>query len=206
MAYWNAPSDVQNHQDKAVKASLEQIKYLKGLNEKLAKEDKPPIDIGIGLNCGVAVVGEMGSSGRSDYTVIGDPINLGARLESLCKFYNSRLNISNFMKENLKEQYIYRFLDLVKVKGKSQPIQIWQVLDFGEALGELKEELDTYHHAIELYKNSQFTQALEIFQKLDTNPKKTNQNIYKIYSERCEHYIQTPPKDFDGVFEHTTKG
>lgn len=206
MAYWNAPSDVKNHQDKAVKASLEQIKHLKILNEKLIRENKPTIDIGIGLNCGVAVVGEMGSSGRSDYTVIGDPINLGARLESLCKYYDSKLNISNFMKENLKEQYILRFLDLVKVKGKTEPVEIWQVLDFGEALGELKEELETYHEAIEWYKNSQFTKALEAFKILESNPLKTNKNIYKMYIERCEHYIQTPPQNFDGVFEHTSKG
>lgn len=206
MAYWNAPSDVKNHQDKAVKASLEQIKYLKVLNEKLLLGNKPIIDIGIGLNCGVAVVGEMGSSGRSDYTVIGDPINLGARLESLCKFYDSKLNISNFMKENLREEYILRFLDLVKVKGKSKPVEIWQVIDFGKAEGELKEELEHYNEAIKLYQTSKFTQALECFEILESNENKTNKKIYKMYIERCEHYIQTPPKDFDGVFEHTTKG
>lgn len=206
MAYWNAPSDVKNHQDKAVKASLEQIKHLKVLNEKLKSENKPTIDIGIGLNCGVAVVGEMGSSGRSDYTVIGDPINLGARLESLCKYYDSKLNISNFMKENLKEEYVLRFLDLVKVKGKTEPVEIWQVLDFGSATGELKEELDKYHEAIKYYKNSQFEKALELFKTLENNPLKTNKNIYKMYIERCVHYIQTPPQNFDGVFEHTSKG
>jgi len=206
MAYWNAPSDVKNHQDKAVKASLEQIIHLKILNEKLIRENKPTIDIGIGLNCGVAVVGEMGSSGRSDYTVIGDPINLGARLESLCKYYDSKLNISNFMKENLKEQYILRFLDLVKVKGKTEPVEIWQVLDFGSATGALKEEIETYHAAIEWYKSSQFEKALEAFKTLESNPLKTNKNIYKMYIERCEHYIQTPPMNFDGVFEHTSKG
>ncbi|MGM0519686.1 MAG: CHASE2 domain-containing protein [Campylobacterota bacterium] len=206
MAYWNAPSDVKNHQDKAVKASLQQIKYLDILNDKLQKQNKPPIDIGIGLNCGISVVGEMGSSGRSDYTAIGDPINLGARLESLCKFYNSKLNISNFIKESLTQEYVFRFLDLVKVKGKSKPVEIWQVLDFGQAKGELKQELETYHHAIELYKTSQFKQALEIFKKLDKNPNKTNENIYKMYQQRCELYIQTPPENFDGVFEHTTKG
>ena len=206
MAYWNAPSDVKNHQDKAVKASLEQIKHLKILNEKLIRENKPTIDIGIGLNCGVAVVGEMGSSGRSDYTVIGDPINLGARLESLCKYYDSKLNISNFMKENLKEQYILRFLDLVKVKGKTEPVEIWQVLDFGSATGALKEEIETYHAAIEWYKSSQFEKALEAFKTLESNPLKTNKNIYKMYIERCEHYIQTQPMNFDGVFEHTSKG
>ncbi|WP_419770237.1 MAG: CHASE2 domain-containing protein [Candidatus Marinarcus sp.] len=206
MAYWNAPSDVPNHQDKAVIASLQQLEHLSVLNEKLKKENKPLIDIGIGLNSGVAIVGEMGSSGRSDYTVIGDPINLGARLESLCKFYNSRLNISSYTKEKLQGEYIYRFLDLVTVKGKAKPVEIWQVLGFGEAQGALKEELELYHEAIKLYKASHFVKALELFEKCENNENKTNMNIYKIYIERCEHYIQTPPKDFDGVFVHTTKG
>ena len=149
MAYWNAPMDVENHADRAVHASLRQLHKLNSLNQTLRqnpefanvtkmadKANVPIVDIGIGLNSGVAIVGEMGSTKRSDYTVIGDPINLGARLESLCKFYNSRLNISNFTKEKLTGNYIYRFLDLVTVKGKSEPIEIWQVHDFDEDEGE----------------------------------------------------------------------
>ncbi|MDQ7067383.1 MAG: adenylate/guanylate cyclase domain-containing protein, partial [Sulfurimonas sp.] len=132
MAYWNAPLDVENHADKAVVASLRQLHALQALNKTLRenpeyqnvidisdKANAPIVDIGIGLNSGVAIVGEMGSSQRSDYTVIGDPINLGARLESLCKYYNSKLNISNFTKEMLTGDYIFRFLDLVTVKGKA---------------------------------------------------------------------------------------
>lgn len=206
MAYWNAPGNIENHPDKALKASLEQIACLNELNKNLLSENKPPIDIGIGLNTGKAVIGEMGSIGRSDYTVIGDPINLGARLESLCKYYNSKINISNFTKEKLTEEYIFRFLDFVQVKGKKEPIEIWQVIDQGKAQGELKKELDLYHKAIELYKNSNFQNALILFEKLENNDKKTNQNIYKIYIQRCKEYINTPPKNFDGVYEHITKG
>lgn len=206
MAYWNAPADVEDHADKAVIASLEQIEHLAPLNEFYAKENKPFIDIGIGLNTGHAIVGEMGSSLRSDYTVIGDAINLGARLESLCKYYNSKLNISNFTKEQLKQEYIFRFLDLVTVKGKEEPVEIWQVLGRGKAEKELKLELDTHHKAIELYKNSNFKEALELFTKLENDEKKTNQNIYKIYIQRCEQFIQNPPKNFNGVYEHSTKG
>ncbi len=206
MAYWNAPGDVKNHADKAVQASLEQIAYLETLNKEFEKNNQPFIDIGIGLNTGEAVVGEMGSIGRSDYTVIGDSINLGARLESLCKYYNSRLNISNFTKERLKESYIFRFLDLVTVKGKVEPIEIWQVIDKGIATGVLKEELDSYHQGIELYKSSNFSQALEIFQTLEASEYKTNLNIYKLYIQRCEHYLEVPPENFNGVYEHTTKG
>lgn len=228
MAYWNAPLDVQDHADKAVSATLEQLHRLKSLNEtiranpefinavKMAdKKGVPIIDIGIGLNTGVAIVGEMGSSGRSDYTVIGDPINLGARLESLCKYYNSKLNISNFTKEKLKGDYIFRFLDLVTVKGKSEPIEIWQIHDFdkemehslyGVSKEQITKELDLYHSAIALYKKASFSEALDIFKALESWDEKTNKAIYPIYIERCLHYIEFPPIEFNGVFEHTTKG
>lgn len=205
MAYWNAPIDIKNHCDLALKASLEQLEVLEKLNVELQKENLPKIDIGIGLNTGTVIVGEMGSSLRSDYTVIGDTINLGSRVESLCKYYDSKLNISNFTKDKLQEEYIFRFLDLVKVKGKNEPVEIWQVLGKGEAKESLKEELDLYHKAIEFYKNSDFLNALEIFESLENNENKTNKNIYKIYITRCKEFIKTPPKNFDGVYEHTTK-
>lgn len=205
MAYWNAPIDIKNHCDLALKASLEQLEVLEKLNVELQKENLPKIDIGIGLNTGTVIVGEMGSSLRSDYTVIGDTINLGSRVESLCKYYDSKLNISNFTKDKLQEKYIFRFLDLVKVKGKNEPVEIWQVLGKGEANESLKEELDLYHKAIEFYKNSDFINALEIFESLENNENKTNKNIYKIYITRCKEFIKTPPKNFDGVYEHTTK-
>lgn len=206
MAYWNAPADVDNHADKAVLASIEQIESLKALNKKLQNDNKPLVDIGIGLNSGTAVVGEMGSIGRSDYTVIGDAINLGARLESLCKYYGSKINISNHTKEKLKGQYILRFLDLVKVKGKEKPAEIWQVQGKGEASKELKEELELHHKAIKLYQNSKFKEALEIFIKLENNPEKSNKKIYEIYIQRCEDFIQNPPSNFIGIYEHSTKG
>ena len=227
MAYWNAPQDVPDHADRAVIATLKQLHALKKLNEDLRanpeyenvvkmsdNNNAPIVDIGIGLNSGVAIVGEMGSSGRSDYTVIGDPINLGARLESLCKFYNSRLNISNFTKEKLTGKYIFRFLDLVTVKGKKEPIEIWQIHDnvdskvplYYSSMKELLAELEYYHKAIDLYKAAKFEDALAIFKEINEWDNKSNLKIYDIYIERCEHYIEYPPEDFNGVFVHTTKG
>jgi len=228
MAYWNAPLDVKNHADRAVIASLRQLHALKSLNARLRantefqnvidmsdKANIPIVDIGIGLNSGVAIVGEMGSTKRSDYTAIGDPINLGARLESLCKYYNSKLNISNYTKEKLKGKYIFRFLDLVTVKGKVEPIEIWQIHDFDREdtdplfysnKEELLQELDLYHKAIELYKSAKFEDALEIFKNINSWENKSNLKIYDIYIERCEYYIEIPPKNFNGIFIHTTKG
>ncbi|MEA3553436.1 MAG: adenylate/guanylate cyclase domain-containing protein [Campylobacterota bacterium] len=229
MAYWNAPGDVPDHAQRALTATMEQLHMLDDLNAKIkaderfdavcamsAKNGVEPIEIGIGLNTGVAVAGEMGSTQRSDYTVIGDPVNLGARLESLCKYYNSLCNISSFTKEQLTGKFIFRFLDLVTVKGKSEPIEIWQVIDYDRdeshpklykvSRARLDEELELYNKAISLYKEAKFDEALVIFKEVDTWEDKTNKNVYKMYIERCEHYIEVPPKDFNGVFAHTTKG
>ncbi|MBP1681958.1 MAG: putative adenylate cyclase [Proteobacteria bacterium] len=228
MAYWNAPLSMKDHADKAVTAALQQLHHLKSLNAELKATPEfakiasmseakamPIIDIGIGINTGVAIVGEMGTSNRSDYTVIGDAINLGSRLESLCKYYNSHLTISHFTKAKLKGSYIFRFLDLVTVKGKNEPVEVWQIHDFDtpqeESLysvryEELQEELKLYHEAIALYKETHFDEALSCFEALQKRENKTNEAIYSIYIERCSHYIDFPPLAFNGVFVHTTKG
>jgi len=157
----------------------------------------------------------MGTSSRSDYTVIGDPINLGSRLESLCTYYHSHLTISHFTKNQLKGAYLFRFLDLVTVKGKHEPIEVWQIHDFdalqaeplyATSYEELQEELRLHHEAIEFYKKADFTEALKCFEALNQRENRTNEAIYPLYIERCLHYIAFPPSSFNGVFVHTTKG
>jgi adenylate cyclase len=228
MAYWNAPKDVKNHAQIAVDTALEQLYYLKIINEQIKQNPKfdklvktfqqkqlPVLDIGIGINTGFAVVGEMGSTDRSDYTAIGDSVNLASRVESLCKYYNSKLNISNFTKDQLDQnRYIFRFLDLVMVKGKSEPVEIWQIIDYNkDKLGlypyskeELLNELEVYHNAIKFYKMAKFQDAMDILISLENYSHKSNKNIYKIYIDRCKYYIQNPPTNFNGVFQHLTKG
>ena len=206
MAYWNAPGNVDDHADRALTATVRQIEYLKPLNEELSALGLPYIDIGIGLNTGVATVGEMGSEQRSDYTCIGNAINLGARLESLCKSYGCRIIISEYVKNALKKTYQMRNLDLVTVKGQTKPVEIFEVYSFGELEGRLKEEIDLFNKAVELYRTSHFKEALEIFKEVNTWEDKRNLKIYDTYVQRCEHYIEEPPENFNGVFVHTTKG
>ncbi|HIP13373.1 MAG TPA: adenylate/guanylate cyclase domain-containing protein [Arcobacter sp.] len=230
MAYWNAPVVLEEHATFAVNSALEQIYALELLNENIKNNNKyleinkmckqnntEPIRIGIGINTGIATVGEMGSSKRSDYTVIGDAVNIASRVESLCKYYDSKINITNFTKDKINnDNYIFRFLDSVKVKGKKNSIDIWQVLDYDDKSEfstlcnidkkDLKEELDQYHFAVELYKMSNFKQALDIFLQLNDIHNKTNNNIYEIYAQRCAHYLIDPPDDFDGIYEHKIKG
>lgn len=202
MAYWNAPNEVKNHEDIAVLAAVRQIKTLKTLNEQFVLDGKPTIDIGIGLNTGDVTVGEMGSQGRADYTIIGDPVNLASRLEGLCKPYHAHIVISEFTKNGLKNEYVIRELDLVRVKGKNEPVAIFEVLDVGAPSAEFVAELAKYKEALSYYKNSNFVTALSMFKEIF---QETNTYLYGMYIERCEHFIENPPKDFDGVFTFTTK-
>ena len=205
MAYWNAPLSLENHADKALQSSIEQILKLKILNEKLLTENKPLIDIGIGLNSGLSIVGEMGSQGRSDYTCIGDPVNLASRAEGLCKPYGAKIILTEFTKKLLKEDiYFLRELDIVRVKGKKKPVSIYECMGFKDNFwvdfDKLNQEI--YYKALYLYRDSNFKRALELFRELED---KNRQKLYKLYIDRCLHYLQNPPKDFDGVFTFLTK-
>jgi len=146
MAYWNAPFDIDNHADKAVKSALEQLTKLEDLNKTFEELKQPKIEIGIGITTGITTVGEIGSIGRSDYTIIGDNVNLGSRIESLCKFYGSNLIISQDTKDKLVNKYIFRYLDHVKVKGRNNPIKLWEVLSFETKKDiQIEEEINKYN-------------------------------------------------------------
>jgi adenylate cyclase len=202
MAYWNAPNNVEDHRDKAVSAALLQLEALKRLNERLAAENKPLIEIGIGLNTGTATVGEMGSKDRADYTAIGDAVNLASRLEALNKVYRSGIIISQYVKEGLKGEYIIRELDCVRVKGKRESVSIYEVIDFGKPDDELKAQLEAYDGALRFYRNADFEKAQEAFEELNA---KCKNPLYETYIDRCKELTINPPENFDGVFTFTTK-
>lgn len=201
MAYWNAPFEIENHADKAVLSGLEQLSYLEILNKELIKNNLPIIEIGIGITTGIATVGEIGSIGRSDYTVIGDTINLGSRIESLCKFYGTKLIISQNNKDKLKENYIFRYLDFVQVKGKEEPIKLWEVICLEKDFKENIDELKIYENAIKLYEEKKLDEALTLFKGL--NSKYQTRKIYDIYIQRCENFIKN--KEFNTIFRHDFK-
>ena len=202
MAYWNAPIKVENHADKAVQTALYQIRQRDILNKTIRSRFGFDVDYGIGINSGIAVVGEIGSKGRSDYTIIGDSVNLASRLEGLCKAYKVRLVVSEFTITKLSKEYAVQLLDIVKVKGKHKPVKIYEILSEGEASAEQNKELDKYQLAHDLYLNSNFAKAKEIFDELYLI---YNKYLYSLYAKRCEHLIKTNTKNFDGIFEFTTK-
>jgi len=202
MAYWNAPHSVEKHADKAVISALNQMQQLVIVNKQLDEKYQIPIDIGIGINTGVATVGEMGSAGRSDYTIIGDSVNLASRLEGLNKMYGSHIIISEFTLAQLTGDYLIRELDLVQVKGKLKPVTIYEVVDYATENSISDKELAAYQKALSDYRDSQFESALEQFESLNQDHSGT---LYQLYIERCNAYIHNPPKDFNGVFIQTTK-
>jgi len=196
MAYWNAPVDIPNHADEAVSSAIDQINILKSLNRELQDKLGLEIDIGIGINSGIATIGDMGSEGRSDYTIIGDTVNLASRLESLNKVYGSNILISKETFDLLTKDYIIREVDLVQVKGKTEIVQIFEVVGFG------KSNFDEYNKALKLYREAKFFEAKSIFQKLYDE---FGDKLYKLYLQRCNDCLKNPPDDFDGICKYSHK-
>jgi adenylate cyclase len=128
MAFWGAPIDLEDHAYFACVSALDQMAVLKKLQGEWKNRNLPSIDIGIGLNTGPAVVGNMGSSQRMDYTVMGDTINLGSRLEGSNKMYGTNIIMSEYTYERVKERVYARELDLVQVKGKTHPVRIYELI------------------------------------------------------------------------------
>ncbi|PJZ69203.1 adenylate/guanylate cyclase domain-containing protein [Leptospira perolatii] len=129
MAFWGAPVPLEDHAYYACAASIAQMRRLAALKEEWKSRDLPVMDIGIGLNSGPAVVGNMGSSHRMDFTCMGDTINLGSRLEGSNKEYGTHIIISEYTYEKVKDRIVARELDLVKVKGKTKPVRIYELID-----------------------------------------------------------------------------
>ncbi|NCN08694.1 MAG: adenylate/guanylate cyclase domain-containing protein [Leptospira sp.] len=149
MAFWGAPVPLEDHAYYACVASLAQMEYLKVLQEKWVERNVPVIDIGIGLNSGPAVVGNMGSSHRMEYTCMGDTINLGSRLEGSNKMYGTNIIISEYTYEKVKDKVIARELDLVRVKGKTQPVRIYELIGITnpEDMEKMKRPLSQLSHS-----------------------------------------------------------
>ena len=203
MAFWNAPLDIENHEEKSLLAALAQQDKLEELNKEFIEKFGFTIAVGIGIHSGPVRVGNMGSADLFDYTLIGDNVNLASRLEGLTKFYGQKLVVSQVIADACKGKYYFRILDSVRVKGKVEPVTIYTAYTLEKAEGR-KEELDLYEKAHDLYLKQEFDRARELFEQLkgmDAEPL-----LYDMYIERCAHLKEAPPgEDWDGVFTHKTK-
>lgn len=204
MAFWGAPLDQPNHAEMACLSSLEMINKLKELQNKWKKEGILSLDIGIGLNSGNAVVGNMGSSSRFDYTAMGDNVNLASRMEGLNKIYDTKIIITEKTYKNVKDKFETRKLDVVRVKGKKKPILIYELLSQKNGIDKKQKDfINLYEAGLELYLNKNWKSAIKYFQKA---LKIINDNASNIFINRCNELIKNPPsKDWDGVWEMKTK-
>jgi adenylate cyclase len=204
MAFWGAPLTQPNHHEKACISSLDMLGKLRELQSKWKQEGIPSFDIGIGLNSGDAIVGNMGSSQRFDYTAIGDSVNLASRLEGLNKLYGTNIIISEYTYKNVKEKFGIRKLDAVRVKGKRKPIYIYELIARKEELDPKTQEcIHHFEEGLDLYFKKKWKNAIESFQKAD-NLKADPAS--KLFIDRCTGFISnSPSKDWDGVWEMKTK-
>ncbi len=203
MAFFGAPVPFEDHAFCACKCALESLRELKILQDEFAKRGWPHIDIGIGINTGMMSVGNMGSKIVQSYTVIGDAVNLGSRLEGTTKEYGAKILVSETTYEKVKNQFVFREVDRVRVKGKKEPVRAYELLA-EKAPQETVIWLDRYRDAYQVYHGRDFNKALELFTQLEeTYP---NDKLVRVYKERCEFFLNTPPDpSWDGVYERRTK-
>lgn len=205
MAFWGAPLEVEDHAYKACLTALEMQKSTNEISKRWISAGEQPLKIRIGINSGEVIVGNMGGVKRFDYTVMGDNVNLASRLEGANKQYNSKIMIGESTYESIKVKFFAREIDLIKVKGKVKPTKVFELIGLKEKLNNASVEklLENYSRALNMYKQKEFEQAKTLF---DSVNREFNDETSKIYSERCESFIITPPdENWDGVFELKTK-
>jgi len=206
MCIFGTPVPHEDDPDRAVRAAIRMMTDLKVLNDKRAAEGKLPIDHGMGVNTDSVVSGNIGSPKRMDYTVIGDGVNLAARIESACKQYGAHILISEFTHKAVKATYRTRQVDYVIVKGKTEPVGVHEVLDFhdDESYPNMVEALGHFNDGYRAWNNGNWDQAIKLFKNVEKiNP---NDKAAKLYLDRCAHLKKNPPKgDWDGVWVMTSK-
>ena len=211
MAFWGAPFEEPGHAVKACDTALDMMQRVRKMQKLWEAEGKPHLDIGIGLNTGVASVGNMGSALRYGYTALGDAVNLSSRLEGLNKDYGTHIIVNETTYESAKHDgFVFRELDLMRVQGKLQPVTIYELLGRQSELvadgsaGELRTRLDLFAHGRELYRKRQWEEAQRTFQQLlDKWP---SDGPSRMYWKRCQEYLfDEPPSGWDGVFTMTHK-
>ncbi|HHJ63945.1 MAG TPA: adenylate/guanylate cyclase domain-containing protein, partial [Aquifex aeolicus] len=190
MALFNVPVDVDNHADRACASALEMVAILNRLNPEFRREFGITLDVGIGINTGEAVVGNMGSRQRFDYTAIGDTVNLASRLEGLNKVYRTRIIMSENTKRSLRGAFLLRTLDMVIVKGRSEPVRIYELLEDTPRNRALAEE---FEKALSEYMAGRFESALILFEALSL---RYGDETSGVFVKRCREMMENPPSDW----------
>ncbi len=204
MAVFGAPLDQPDHALRTCRTALEMIDALKALQRKWHEEGKPVLNIGIGINTGDMVVGNMGSKMRFNYTVMGDMVNLASRLEGINKEYGTNIVISEFTHAVVKDAVFCRELDSVRVKGKKLPVKIYELLCERKDAGPREEFVRLFEGGLAKYKQGSWDEAIASFRKvLEIQP---GDPPAQLYISRCGELKEKPPAaSWDGVFTMTRK-
>jgi adenylate cyclase len=204
MAFWGAPVDDPAHARHAVTAALEMQAALPALNRDLAAKGWPELTIGIGVNSGNMTVGDMGSPVRQSYTVMGDAVNLCSRLEGITKQYGVGIIVGEGTRQMTGDSFVYRELDRVRVKGKAEPVGIFEPIGReGAVAREDLDELKLWNQALRAYRAQDWDQA-EV--QLLNLSRIRRCYLYDLYTKRIEHYRRDPPgAGWDGVTTFETK-
>jgi len=205
MALFGAPYYFANHAEHACLTALDMVASLRKIQKSWSEKEMEYFQIGIGINTGKVIVGNLGSIQLFDYTVIGDEVNLGARLEGANKHYSTTIIISEATYNQVRDKAIVRELDFVRVKGKKRPVKIYELRGM-YSLPSIEKDLiiDVYSYGLDLFKEKKWTQALKEFRRvLRYFP---SDGPSRVYTLRCLEFIENPPpENWDGVFEFAVK-
>jgi adenylate cyclase len=198
-AFWNAPMAQPDHARRACRAALGMTAALQALRPEFEARGWEGLDIGIGINTGRMVVGNFGSRRRLEYAVVGDPVNVAARLEGLTKVYGVRVIAGDDTRAAAGDAFVWRFLDLVAVKGRREPLRVWEVAgpaDHVDAENQLR--LERYQESVDLYRTRRFAEAERLLAALAVDM--PGDGPVELYLERSRAARLTPPPDdWDGV-------
>ena len=200
----NAPIDDPHHPKTAVQCGLDMLKAVEKFNDKITAEGRPPVGMGAGINTGLGYLGEMGSTARHSYDVLGDSVSTAARIESKCKEYGCVLLIGDATYQTTKDDFFYLKIDDLAVKGKTIGIGIWTVLD--DVVPAWKKAQKKHEEMYSAYQAQEFDKAIELCQLLHNHFDHKMESYYDMWIERCEFQkTQDLPADWNGVFIATSK-
>ena len=201
----NAPINDPQHPKTAVQCGLDMLRAVEKFNDKITAEGRPPVGMGAGINTGLGYLGEMGSTQRHSYDVLGDAVSTAARIESKCKEYGCVLLVGDATYQQTKDDFFYLKIDDLAVKGKSVGIGIWTVLDDMNSKSDIKSK-QMHEQMYEAYLAQKFDEAIYICERLERHFSGKMAGYYAMWIERCKFQkTQKLPKDWNGVFIATTK-
>jgi adenylate cyclase len=198
MALFGAPLHYPDHARRACETALEMLETLRSLDEEWRSQGRPSIKIGVGINTGMVAVGNMGSDTLFDYTAIGDNVNLASRLEGLNKYYGSQIIVSTFTAEALDQQFILRELDLVRVKGKKQPVAIYELLGPAPPDPKLAQFLELYQQGLKLFRQREWEESHNAFSSA-SQLRPHDHHCHRYLSLVEQYQVEPPGPEWQGL-------